>query len=68
MKPPSRRAALVGVILMLAAFAVGFFAGWNRSQRDTSWVSAVGQGYMLSEIAYGQYQEAGYEEAKAALE
>ena len=62
------RLLAIGVALLLVGFAIGLHLGWRKGAKTMGWLGAASQGYVISELAYTQYQQAGYEEAKESLE
>jgi len=55
-------------VLLLAGFAIGLYMGWQQGAKTLSWLGAVSQDHVISELAYTQYQQGGYKEAKESLE
>lgn len=64
---PSRSAVWLAIGL-LAGFSAGAYVALKWIAPTQSWLAYVGQGFLLTQIASGQYGEADYPAAKAALE
>jgi len=56
------------MVLLLGGFVLGLYVGWRQGARTMSWLGAVGQDHIISELAYTQYQQGGYAAAKESLE
>ncbi len=68
MPMPRPRALALGLGLLIAGLLIGLWLGWRSAMRTRGWLDAVSRGHVLAEIAYGQYEEAGYEQAREGLE
>jgi hypothetical protein len=64
---PARSAVWLAIGL-LAGFSSGAYVALKWIAPAQSWLAYVGQGFLLTQIASGQYVEAEYPAAKAALE
>lgn len=62
------RLLAIGVALLLVGVGIGLYVGWQQGARTMGWLGAVSQDHVISELAYMQYQQGGYEEAKESLE
>ena len=62
------RLLAIGMVLVLGGFVLGLYVGWRQGARTMSWLGAVGQDHIISELAYTQYQQGGYAAAKESLE
>jgi hypothetical protein len=69
MKTPSRlRLVAIGLLLLLAGFVIGLYVGWRQGASTLSWLGAVSQDHVVSELAYAQYLQGDYPSAREALE
>lgn len=59
---------LICLALLLTGVAVGLYVGWREGARTMDWLGAVSQGYVISELAYTQYQNGNYDAARQGLE
>jgi len=62
------RLLAIGMVLLLGGFVLGLYVGWRQGASTMSWLGAVGQDHIISELAYTQYQQGGYAAAKESLE
>ncbi len=58
---------MILAIGLLAGFAGGLYVALQWIAPSQSWLAHVGQGFLLTQIAAGQYEEADHPAAKAAL-
>ena len=65
---PRLRFLVIGLVLLLGGFVLGLWVGWQQGASTMSWLGAVGQDHIISELAYTQYQQGGYAAAKESLE
>ena len=62
------RLSAIGLGLLLAGLILGLYVGWRLGARTVGWLGAASQDYVVAELAYTQYRQAGYQEAKESLE
>ncbi|MDH3405182.1 MAG: hypothetical protein OES32_18570 [Acidobacteriota bacterium] len=66
LRPP--RSAVWLVVGLLGGFSAGVFVALRWIAPAQSWMAAVGQGFMLTQMSFSQYEEADYPAAREALE